>query len=239
VLSFALLILAGSLLLVLPVSSESGRSIAFIDALFTATSAVCVTGLITVDTPTTFTTLGEVVIILLIQFGGIGIITAGSILLVLMGQHISLRNRLIIKESLSAKGHKQLAVLVFSVIKFTLAIELIGAAILSFLFMREFGPIKSVYLGIFHAVSAFCNAGFSLFSDNLMGYVNDWPLNFTIMALIVLGGLGFPVLTELRSFKKGKTLSIRARIVLITTAALIFGGALLIHLFTSMHIDPA
>jgi trk system potassium uptake protein TrkH len=239
VLSFAFLIIIGTILLVLPVSSESGRSLSFIDSLFTATSAVCVTGLIVVDTPNTFTTFGEVVILLLIQVGGIGIITAGTILLVLMGQQISLRNRLILKESLAAKGHKQLVMLVSSVIKFTLAIELIGAVVLSFLFMRDFGPIKSVYLGIFHSVSAFCNAGFSLFSNSLMRFVDDWPVNLTFMVLIILGGLGFPVLSELRSFKKGKTLSIRARIVLITTTALILAGAFLIHIFTSMHTDES
>lgn len=239
VLSFAFLILIGTFLLALPISSESGRSIKTIDAFFTATSAVCVTGLIVVDTPKAFTTFGEVVILLLIQFGGIGIVTAGTILLVLMGQQISLRNRLILKESLAAKGHKQLVMLVVSVIKFTLAIELIGAAILAYLFMKDFGPVQSVYLGIFHSISAFCNAGFSLFSDSLIRYVDNWQMNLTLMILIILGGLGFPVLSEIRSYKKGKALSIRAKIVLITSTALIFGGAFLIHIFTTMHVDQS
>jgi trk system potassium uptake protein TrkH len=237
--SFALIILTGALLLHLSIAGESGKAVSFIDALFTSTSATCVTGLIVVDTPTAYSTFGEVVIVFLIQFGGIGIITFGVVFFVLMGYGISYRNKLILKESFATKGSGQVIHLAWSVIKLTLIIELTGTLLLTLFFTRHgFSIFRSMYLAVFHAVSAFCNAGFSLFSNNLESYNGDWGINFTIMGLIVSGGLGFPVLIEILALFQKKKLSIRSRIVLLTTAFLIFGGALLIHLFASNGILP-
>lgn len=239
VLSFGLLILTGTILLCIPISWENEQHVHLIDALFTAASAVCVTGLVVVDTPGTYSTFGEVVILLLIQFGALGIITFASVFLVLMGQEISYQNKLILKESFSLKSPGQVKNLALTIIKLTLSIEIIGAALLTFFFIPQFGTLKSLYFAVFHSVSAFCNAGFSLFSNNLESFTGHPGVNITIMLLIILGGLGFPVLVELLSFKKRSVLSIRARVVLITSAFLIFGGALILHLFAIRLGGPA
>jgi trk system potassium uptake protein TrkH len=190
VLSFAILILIGAAFLSFPISWESGKHVSFIDALFTSTSAVCVTGLIVVDTPVVYSTFGEVVILLLIQFGGLGIITFATVFFVLMGQEISYKNKLILKESFSLKSPGQVKNLALTIIKITLSIEIIGAIFLTLFFTPSVGLFESIYFAFFHSISAFCNAGFSLFSNNLENFTGHPGVNITIMLLIILGGLG-------------------------------------------------
>lgn len=232
VLSFGLLIFTGTILLSLPISWEKGQSVSIIDAFFTSVSAVCVTGLIVVDTPQTYSTFGEIVILLLIQFGALGIVTFASVFLVLMGHEISFRNKLILKESFSLKSPGQVKSLAFLIITITLSIEFIGAILLSLFFKGKMDTLPAIYYGVFHSISAFCNAGFSLFSNNLENYINHTGICLTIMVLIVLGGLGFPVLVEILSFRRRNILSIRAKVVILTSAFLILIGAILIHLFS-------
>jgi len=238
VLSFGALILLGTLLLSHPFSHEQNINLTLLDAFFTATSAVCVTGLIVVDTPNTFSTFGEIVILLLIQLGGIGIVTFATVFIVLMGHRVSYQNRLILREHFALRGSGQVLSLAWMIIKLTLAFELIGAAFLTYLFMRDYTPAYAAYLAVFHSISAFCNAGFSLFPNSLENYPHDLMINLTFMALIITGGLGFPVLTEILTWKKGRKLSIRARVVLWTSAILIVAGAVVIHVFSSRQGFP-
>lgn len=238
VLSFGVLIVLGTILLSLPFSHEHGKDLSLIDAVFTSTSAVCVTGLIVVDTPQTFSTFGEIVIMLLIQLGGIGIVTFATVFIILMGHQVSFRNRLILREHFSLGGVGYVLSLAWKIIKLTLAFELIGAAYLTYLFMRDYAPVYSAYLAIFHSISAFCNAGFSLFSNSLENYPHDLMINLTFMSLIITGGLGFPVLTEILTWKKGRILSVQTRVVLWTSVILIAAGAVIIHVFSSRHGFP-
>ena len=232
ILSFAGIILVGTILLSIPISWEKEKYVSGIDALFTATSAVCVTGLVAVDTPKTFSTFGEVVTLLLIQLGGLGVVTFATFFIMLMGQEVGFFSKLILKESFNVRGPGEAISLVWNVVKITAVFEGVGVLLLTAFWAGEHGVLHSLYLAVYHSVSAFCNAGFSLFSNNLESYMDNWWVNLTIMSLIIFGGLGFPVLVELLLFRKKRQLSIRTKIVLWTTAFLIFGGALLIHLFS-------
>src|SRR6056297_1619651 len=192
-LGFAVLILIGAILLTLPISAQQGR-ISFIDALFTSTSAVCVTGLIVVNTKEAFSTFGHFVIMLLIQFGGLGIMTMATMVVMAIGRKISLKDKLLMQEALNTFSLKGLTRLVIIIVRTTLIIEGIAALILTFRFLPEYGMPGAMGLGIFHAVSAFCNAGFDLFGDSLVRFVNDPIVNFVITGLIIMGGIGFSVM---------------------------------------------
>jgi trk system potassium uptake protein TrkH len=228
---FISIILAGSLFLWLPASWKGAGRLSYIDALFTSTSAVCVTGLTAVDT-SLFSFFGKSVILLLIQFGGLGIITFTTIFLVNPRGKISLANRKLIGDYYLSSIELNPRKIIRSIIILTLAIELLGAVCLFPVFHRTLGW-WAVFSSIFHAVSAFCNAGFSTFSDNLAGYVTSPTVNFTIMCLIVLGGMGFVVQDDLlkRAMGRRKKLALHTKLVMSLTLALVLGGAAIYLLF--------
>ena len=233
-LGFAIVILVGTFLLLLPVSSDHTD---FLDALFTATSATCVTGLVVYDTATHWTLFGQIVILLLIQIGGLGFITIGVFLATYLKKKISLRQRGLIEESVNSLKLAGGVKLVKHIIKGTFLFEGIGAIILSLVFIEDFGLLKGIYLGIFHAISAFCNAGFDILGiiepyGSLTPYASNIIVNITIMALIIIGGLGFIVWQDIyeKGFKFKKYL-LQTKIVLIMTIILIVVGAVLFYLF--------
>ncbi|MBW1786834.1 MAG: hypothetical protein JRK53_09510 [Deltaproteobacteria bacterium] len=228
--AFFLLIWIGTALLLLPCSA-AGRNLGFVDALFTSTSAACVTGLVVMDTGTALSLFGQVVVLGLIQAGGLGIMTFSTFLLLLVGRRPSLTEQIVVQDSFALSGDRTFASVLRDVFLFTAVIELIGACLLVPKFVSQTGWAEALYLSIFHAVSAFCNAGFSLFSDSLTAYRDDWLTNLTVCLLIVSGGIGFLVLSELkRGFplnrRAWRHLSLHTKIVLSATFLLIVLGAL-------------
>ncbi|MCX7694982.1 MAG: TrkH family potassium uptake protein [Caloramator sp.] len=227
-LGFAAVILLGAILLSLPISSRDGNPTNFIDALFTSTSAVCVTGLVTVDTGTHYSLFGQIVIMLLIQTGGLGFMTFATLIALILGKKISLRERLIMQEAYNTFNIQGVVKLALYVMGITFSIELLGALALSTQFIPKYGVLKGLYFGIFHSVSAFCNAGFDLIGgfQSLTPYVDNTVINLTIMTLIITGGIGFAVLTEVLNYRKTRRLSLHAKVVLSATAFLIVIGAI-------------
>lgn len=226
--SFVLLIAVGAFLLMLPFAHNGHLS--FIDAIFTSTSAVCVTGLIVKDTPVDFTSFGHIVILALIQIGGLGYMTAVTFYAIMRRKKLGYRDRLILKESLNYPGMSG----VFRFLKIVLAsivfIELAGGIILSLRFLVDMPFGSALWYGFFHSISAFNNAGFSLFSDNMMGFRGDITINLTIPFLIILGGLGYLVLLELYYYRKQSVLrlSTHTKLVLWTSGLLILAGMFII-----------
>lgn len=223
---FAAVILLGSILLSLPCAAQSGESIGYLDGLFTSTSAVCVTGLVVRDTGTTFSLFGQLVLLGLIQVGGLGFLTFTTMILRMMGRQVSLRERMLIRESMNEDGTAGMEQLIRWVAVSAFSVELIGAVLLSFRFIPMFGVGKGMYYSIFHAISAFCNAGFDLFGNysSLTGFRGDVLVNFTAMLMIVVGGLGFGVLRDLRRRLKGGYLRLHTRLVLSAYFALLAAG---------------
>lgn len=228
---YAAAIFFGAFALTLPIAA-AGAPISVLDALFTATSAMCVTGLTVVDTGTTYTLFGQLVILALIQVGGLGITTFSVYLFFYLRMGVGTRGRWIIHDTLLHTPVDSLRDLIRSIFLVTLMIEGVGAALLSLAFVPQFGWSKGVYFAIFHSVSAFCNAGFGLLPDNLIGYRNHPLVNLTVMGLIILGGIGFLVIKELNDLARLKQqrrrLSLHSRLVLWTSGILIVGGALVI-----------
>lgn len=226
--SFILLIVAGAALLSLPFAHNG--ELHFIDALFTATSAVCVTGLIVKDTPVDFTSFGHIIIITLIQIGGIGYMTAVTFMAVMRKQKINHRDRLILKESLNHPGMDGLVQFLKIVFASIVIIEAVGMIILSLRFWVDMPLGEAIWFGLFHSISAFNNAGFSLFSDNMMRYRGDFVINFTIPWLIIIGGLGYVVLLEIYNFRRDRLLRIstHTKIVLWMSGILIILGMALL-----------
>jgi trk system potassium uptake protein len=237
VLSFAGVILAGGILLWFPFSATKDY-LRFVDALFTSTSAVCVTGLVVIDVGKDLTTLGQVITIFLFQIGGLGIITFSTVFFVLMGRGLSFKGREIIQSTFLHTPQRDFIVIAKMVLWFTFIIESIGTLFLFIRFSMDFPPGTALYHAVYNAISAFNNCGYSLFSDNLMGYQGDLIVNITIMGLLIIGGIGFVVQYEVFSKWKGiqKKLSVHTRIVLITTTILIFSGTILFYLFERNHI---
>ncbi|MBI5441669.1 MAG: potassium-transporting ATPase subunit KdpA [Deltaproteobacteria bacterium] len=237
ILSFGLTIAVGTALLMLPWASTKG-TLGFVNALFTATSATCVTGLAVVDTGTQLSLFGQCVVLALIQLGGLGIMTYSSVFLLIAGGRLSFRGRLIVHETLGRKkGQLSVRRLVRDVFAYTFLIEGVGALALTAVFSRTRPPLEALAHGAFHSVSAFCNAGFSLYATSFMEYRGDWLLNWTVMLLIVLGGTGFIVLEDLfdawRARRAGRSfhLSLHSKVVLAATGVLILAGALAIWAF--------
>lgn len=235
--SFVAGIILGGLLLKLPQATH-GQPLGWIDAFFTSTSAICVTGLIVVDTGTRFTTFGQIVILSLIQVGGLGIMVFSTFFIMLFGKRLSIRDRFMAKESLLGQiSFQNLYSVIMYILGVTFAVELIGAAILFIPFSKVHPIDQAVYSAVFHSISAFCNAGFSLYTLSLMNFSNNLTVNLTVMSLIILGGLGFPVLYELlnRLLRMSRSefprLSLHCRIVLITSGILIVSGTVFIYLF--------
>lgn len=233
VLSFLFVILFGSILFLLPYSFKNPISLT--DALFMSTSAVCVTGLSVVDI-NNFTLFGQLVLLFLIQIGGLGYMSITTFFLLSFKKKISYEDKLILKESLSYPSFYGLLDFLKRVILFVFLSEFIGSIILAFSFYHKLG-MKGVYYGIFHAVSAFNNAGFSLFNNSLIGFKYNIAVNFTIMALIILGGIGFLVVDEIILYKtkKIKRLSLHTYIVLSSTVILIIAGAILMFVIEKNH----
>ncbi len=233
VLGFAIIIFIGACLLTLPIATEDGNGLPFLNAVFTATSATCVTGLIVVDTGDTFTMFGEIVILALIQIGGLGFMTFATLLFLLLGKKISLKERLLLKEAFNNISMAGLVKLVKRILLFTALIELIGGLILSIRFSFDMPISKAIYFGFFHSISNFNNAGFDLMGgfQGLTAYVADPFVVLTICALITIGGLGFIVMNELYEYRETKRLSVHSKIVLSATVILTVGSTLLIFLF--------
>lgn len=226
---FVLIILAGSVLLSLPQAAANGRPTPFLTALFTATSATCVTGLVVVDTATHYSLFGQIVILVLIQLGGLGYMTVATLMAMAVGRRIGLRERLVLQEAHNLYTVGGVVRFTRTVVLITLAIEAVGALLLALRWVPEFGLARGAYYAIFHSISAFNNAGFDLMGGfrSLTRYAGDLPVNLVIMLLIIIGGLGFTVLHSLTSPRR---LSLHAKIVLTTSAALIALGTGLILL---------
>ena len=227
ILGFAAVILLGSFLLMLPISTQDGQGSTFTDALFTATSAVCVTGLVVQDTATYWTTFGQVVVISLIQIGGMGVVTVAVAVALVSGKKISLKQRSTMQEAISAPKVGGIVRLTGFILKMTFIFEALGALIMAPSFIREFGIAKGIWYGVFHSISAFCNAGFDLMGirqqySSLTSFVGDPFVNFAIMALIVIGGIGFMTWDDIKTNGlKWKRYRMQSKVILTTTALLI------------------
>lgn len=233
VLGFAAIIFIGTMLLMLPISTTTGEPLGFTDALFTSTSATCVTGLVVVDTGTTFSSFGEVVIMLLIQIGGLGFMTMATLFALVLKRRISLKDRLILQEAMNQSSMEGIVRLIRRVLLYSLVIEACGAVLLSVRWAFDMPLGRAIYYGVFHAVTMFNNAGFDLFGDfrSLTGYVYDPVVNFVVMFLIVSGGIGFIVLSDLIDYRKQRRLSLHSKVVLTMTAALLAVGFIVILIF--------
>jgi len=233
---FILMILIGAILLDTPMASRSGQSIGFLSALFTATSASCVTGLVVADTATQWTLFGQIVVLILIQIGGLGFISIGVFFSIILRRKIGLRERGLMMESANALQLGGIVKFARRIVAGTAIVEGVGALLLMIRFIPEFGILKGIWYGIFHSVSAFCNGGFDLMGakygkySSLVAYYDDPLVNIVIMSLIVIGGIGFVVWGDLLKnrwhFKK---YLLHTKIVLLMSTILIFGGALLFY----------
>ena len=225
-LGFAGLILTGSVLLAMPVASATGRPIPWFDTLFTSTSAVCVTGLVVRDTGTAYSTFGHVVLLCLIEMGGLGFMTFATILFRLMGRGFTMRDRMIIRESLNQDDIGGVVDLVMWVARSAFIVQFTGAVLFSFRLIPIYGAVKGLFFSVFHAVSAFCNAGFDLFGGgrSLTGFSGDALMNLTAIALVVVGGLGFSTLRDIVDRRGLKRLRLNTRLVLVCYGALLAMG---------------
>ena len=231
--SFLLVIAVGTLLLTLPISSRTGR-LGVIDAMFTATSATCVTGLIVRDTWSQFSLFGQVVILMLIQVGGLGLVTLTSFFALAARRRMGFRDLRLLGESVSAEGLSKATEVLKIVIKLAAAFEAVGIVLLLFAFVPQFGA-EGVWVSVFTAISAFCNAGFDLFGrfgaySSLVPYVNNYYVQAVVMFMIMAGGLGFMVWVELAEYRKKRRLSLHAKVVLQFSAIFWVGGAVLLAL---------
>ena len=234
-LSFLFVILIGSVLLALPISSADGNAVSYIDALFTATTATCVTGLVTVTTATAWSVFGQIVILILIQLGGLGIITVLSGIMIAVNRRIGLNSRILLQDSFNLDSMSGIVRFVKKVVKGTLIVEGVGALIYMTVFVPQFG-LKGVWFSVFNSISAFCNAGIDIIADtSLCGYYNNFVVNAVTMTLIILGGIGFivwwDVIRVVREKKKFKHLRLHSKIAVTTTIVLILSGAAAFFLF--------
>ncbi len=237
--SYIFVITVGALILMIPVCHKVETS--FLDAFFTCTSAVCVTGLITVDTATVWTFWGQLTILLLIQLGGLGIMSIATIVFISSGRHISAGERLYFEETVKVGRFQDVLYLLKRIFLFTFAFELAGAVVLAIGFAKNNSVIDSLWYGLFHSISAFNNAGFALFTKNLVDYASNEIVSITVMTLMVLGGLGFFVMIELTRYRPGsiRRLSVHTKSVLVVTACLIILGALGIYAFGKISLLDA
>ncbi|ESA33541.1 potassium uptake family [Leptolyngbya sp. Heron Island J] len=242
---FLTVITVGTILLMLPISTASGAWNNLIVALFTATSAVCVTGLIVVDTGSYFSPLGQGIILLLIQLGGLGYMTATTVLLLLLGKRLGLKDRLAIQQSLDTTELSSAASLIKSIIAMTMIFELSGVFLLMLRFTSDYGAGRSLWLSVFHSISAFNNAGFSLFADSLVQYARSPWINGVIAALVILGGIGYQVIMEIfiwardriRRKRQCQVFSLHFKVVTSTSFVLLVLGTL--AFFAVEFFNPA
>lgn len=229
-LGFASLIIIGSLLLMLPFCIKDGVKLSYIDALYTSTSAVCVTGLIVADVGDTFTLAGQIVIMLLIQLGGLGVTAVGTGIILAVGKRISFRGQSVVREGMNLDSAKDMIKFIKSVFLTTLAFELAGTAISFIVFARDYPPGQAFFISLFHSVAAFNNSGFDILGNfqSLIPYRSDVLLNLVTCALIFFGGIGFLVIREMFSTRfRWKKFSMHTKVVLSLSAALIAAGTLL------------
>lgn len=232
--SLVLVIFIGAFLLNLPICNN--QPIKLIDSIFVVTSATCVTGLTTIVPIEQFTVIGQVVLLALIQIGGIGFMTLISIVLIMIGKKLNLSDKIIIKESLNQDSFKGLATLIKKICIYTFIIEAIGACILAIRFIPDFGITKGIWFSIFHSISAFCNAGFDLLgSTSISQYSDDWIVCLTLMLLIIIGGLGFTVwddiVENIKNRKRFHQLTAHTKLVLLITVILLITGTILVFIF--------
>ncbi|MCI9534254.1 MAG: Trk family potassium uptake protein [Lachnospiraceae bacterium] len=236
------IILIGSLLLMLPISSKTGETSSFLNCLFTATSASCVTGLVAYDTWSHWSLFGQLVILAMIQIGGLGFVTIGVFLSIVLRRKIGLKERGLMQESVNTLEIGGVVRLAQKIIVGTAIFEGTGAVLLAIRFIPQFGLVRGIYYGIFHSVSAFCNAGFDLMGcqgpySSLVNYYNDWLVNLVVMSLIVIGGIGFIVWEDLnRHGLHFHRYMLHTKIVLLTTFVLLFGSAWLFYQFEKNHL---
>ena len=235
-LSFLVVILVGSLLLSLPISSASGEPVPYLDALFTATTATCVTGLVTLPTVTTWSTFGQAVILILIQVGGLGVITIMSAVMILLHKRMGIGDRLLLQDAFNLNSLSGIVRFVKRVLLGTFLVEAVGAILYMTVFVPEYGK-RGIWISVFTSISAFCNAGIDIIAENsLCNYATNPVINIVTSLLIILGGIGYIVWWDvigLVSRKRGKmrNLTLHSKIAITTTLALIFGGGILILLF--------
>lgn len=235
VLGFLSVLVIGGTLLTLPFASQTGEFTSFWDAFFTAASALFVTGQITLNTALHWSYFGKTIIMILIEIGGLGFMTVLVLFFFLMGKKISLRERKIIQESLNIEDASDAKNLVKYVLQFSFLIQGLGALLLSFRFVPKFGALKGIYFSIFHAISAFCNAGFDLFGDSLVSFQKDPFILSVIMLLIVIGGLGFIVWRDIFTYHKNKKLLLHTRLVLLASAIIMTLSFILFFISETKH----
>ena len=236
-LGYILIIIVGTLLLMLPAASQSGKSAGFVPAMFTAVSASCVTGLVVLDTATSWTVFGQAIIITLIQIGGLGFMTIATMFSMLLKRRMGLREREIMVESINTQHIGGIMLLTRKIIAGTVLFETCGALLLATRFIPRFGPVKGIWYSVFHSVSAFCNAGFDLMGitepyASLTGFSDDVVVNFTLCALIIIGGIGFLVWDDIGKKKlRFKYYQLHTKLVLTVTAILLVVPAILFFVF--------
>lgn len=237
-LGFIVIILVGTILLTLPISTVSGESTSFLNALFTATSAVCVTGLVVVDTGSYWNMFGQTIIMILIEIGGLGFMSFTTLIAIMLGKKITLREKLILQDAMNTFNIQGLVKMVKYVLVFTVSVQIFGALLLSSQFIPIFGFRKGTFYSFFHSISAFCNAGFDIFGNgnSLISFNTNVVVIMVISILIIIGGLGFTVWSELYTCKSVKRVSIHSKMVLLMTIVLVVGGTILMFLFE--HNNP-
>ena len=229
-LGFAFVILLGTVLLKLPVSIREGAEVSWINALFTSTSAVCVTGLIAIDTAEHFTVFGSAVVAMLIQIGGLGVTSVGVGIILAAGKRVGFKERLLVKEAMNVSGIKGMVLLVRYVLWMTLCFETAGAALSFLVFIQKYSPLDALGISVFHSIAAFNNSGFDILGglSNLIPYQDNVLLNLTTCGLIIFGGLGFLVILDILKTRSFKKLCLHSKAVLLTSAVLIIAGTVLL-----------
>ena len=229
-LGFGAVILTGAILLMMPFSLKKGVHLSFLNALFTSTSAVCVTGLVVVDTADSFTAIGQMVIAMLIQIGGLGIASVGVGLIIAAGKRVSIKSRLMVKEALNVDTYGGMVRLVRVVLAITLGFEAVGALISFIVFRKDYSPLHAIGISIFHSIAAFNNAGFDNLGGmhNLIPYKDNILLNITTDVLVIVGGIGFLVLVDIVKQKSFKKLCLHSKVAISMTAVLLIGGTLIL-----------
>ncbi len=232
VIGFASAIILGTIMLSLPFTAKEGVKVSILDALFTSTSAVCVTGLLVVDTADTFNAIGQTIVALLIQIGGLGISSVGVGFILLAGKRVTFRERVLIKESMNLDSMKGIVKIVKAVFIMTICFEAVGAILSFSVFIRDYPPLRALGISLFHSVASFNNAGFDILGgfQNLLPYQDSVILTLTTCGLIIFGGLGFFVIIEVLSKRHFRRLSLHSKIVLVMTGLLLLSGTLLIKL---------
>ncbi|KGM97173.1 Trk family potassium uptake protein [Clostridium botulinum] len=230
-LGFFIVIMVGTMLLMLPIASKSGVITPFVDALFTSTSAVCITGLTTLNTAAHWSYFGTTIIIILIQVGGLGFMSFATLIALLLGKRITLKERLVMQEAMNSFSLQGLVKLAKYILIFTFSVEGIGALFLSTKFIPRYGLLKGIYFSVFHSISAFCNAGFDLTGDSLVPYATNTVVILTISLLIIVSGLGFAVWAEIYNYKGVGKFSTHSKVAISMTAFLVIVGWGLMYLF--------